>query len=138
MTNHSRRSFFKLPLPLVCGFSAISSLRAELEQLKNNDIKLMSKFKKYETCKLTRIFYTSRKSFPTHKQNIATTGPASWCAPPATSYNPNPLPTNTSTPFAKLTSQSLSHMYLTSSRNPTLYHGCYSASRSPLLFNALL
>ena len=34
MTNHSRRSFFKLPLPLVCGFSAISSLRAELEQLK--------------------------------------------------------------------------------------------------------
>ena len=34
MTNHSRRSFFKLPLPLVCGFSATSSLRAELEQLK--------------------------------------------------------------------------------------------------------
>ena len=34
MSNHSRRSFIKLPLPLVCGFSGISSLRADLEQLK--------------------------------------------------------------------------------------------------------
>ena len=34
MINHSRRSFFKLPLPLVCGLSTISSLRADLGQLK--------------------------------------------------------------------------------------------------------
>ena len=34
MINYSRRSFFKLPLPLVCGLSAISSLRADLDQLK--------------------------------------------------------------------------------------------------------
>ena len=53
MINHSSRLFFKLPLPLVCGLSTISSFKADLGQLK---IRYILSSAMYGEMKLDDIF----------------------------------------------------------------------------------